>query len=266
VTPSFVDHFADVHGIPRSHISFLPNGADTTELRPMPPDAEYARRLGVTGKKIFAYCGTLAHYHGLEVLIDAATKLRERRDLVILLAGKGPLGTDLKARVRDLGLSNVLFVDSPFSEMRRLMSLTTASLATVANMPAASKMRLSKVVPPLACGVPVVYCGDGEFTEVLKAQDCGWVVPGGSSERLAATIREVADDAAAAASKGRRGRAYVEEHLSWSQIVDRWLDDLSCVQAGEDLWAYRSKLAGTPGRTSAVEPALASEPSLLHRS
>ena len=239
VTDAFVTHFSEERGIPRSHISFFPNGADTEELMPAVRDDLYAEQLGVTGKKIFAYCGTQAHYHGLEVLVETAALLRPREDIVILMVGKGPLRGELQQQASSLGLTNLRFVDSPFSEMRRLMSITTASLATVARMKAAAKMRLSKVVPPLACGVPVIYVGEGEFTKILEERCCGLVVQPSSAEKLAAAIVKLADDPAVAASMGKRGREYVATELSWSSIVERWLDDLSCIKSGKDLWQHR---------------------------
>ncbi len=239
VTESFVDHFSKTRAIPRSRISFLPNGADVEALRPTPPDFEYARQLGVEGKRVITYCGTLAHYHGLEVLIDVAAKIRHREDVVLLIAGNGPVRQALEERSRFLDLKNVLFGQCAFHEVRRLMSITTASVATIANIPAASKMRLAKVIPPLACGVPVIYVGRGEFAEILRQQGCGWVIEPSSADKLAETIERIANDPETAARMGRIGREYVEQHLAWSQIVDRWLTDLRCVKTGQDLWGRR---------------------------
>jgi glycosyltransferase involved in cell wall biosynthesis len=239
VTESFVDHFSRTRAIARRRISFLPNGADVEALRPAAPDVEYARQLGVEGKRVITYCGTLAHYHGLDVLIDAAAKTRHRDDIVFLIGGDGPVRAMLQERSRSLGLKNVLFVACPFHEVRRLMSITTASVATIANIPAASKMRLSKVIPSLACGIPVIYVGRGEFAGILRQQGCGWLVEPSSADQLAGTIERIADDPEAAVRMGKIGREYVEQHLAWPQIVERWLTDLRCVKTGEDLWDRR---------------------------
>lgn len=241
VTTSFADHFARARAIPRSRISLLPNGADTRTLRPEKPDRDFARRLGVDGKAVFTYCGTQAHYHGLEFILDAAQSLQNRKDIVILMVGNGPVRPGLERRARFQGLSNVVFADVPFSETRRLMSFTRAALATVVNMHSATKMRLSKVVPPLACGVPVIYAGDGEFTEILTTQGCGIAVTRSSPLVFSAAIARLADDPELAMNMGLRGREYVEQNLSWTDIVDRWLDDLRCVKAGKDLWQHRAQ-------------------------
>jgi colanic acid biosynthesis glycosyl transferase WcaI len=246
VTESFVDHFSKTRGIPRARISLLPNGADPELLRPMPPDLEYARQLGVEGKHVITYCGTLAHYHGLEVLIDAAARIQDREDVVFLIAGNGPVRQSLEERSQALGLKNVLFKNCPFHEVQRLMSITTASMATVANIPAASKMRLAKVIPPLACGVPVIYVGRGEFVDILRQQGCGWVIDPPSADKLAETIEQVTKNPEAAARMGKAGLEYVQQNLVWSQIVERWLTDLRCVKTGQDLWGLRKFNLGSP--------------------
>src|SRR6185503_18084666 len=138
---------------------FLPNGADTDVLRPRPYDEELASRFGIAGRRVFTYAGTHAHYQGLEVIVEAAKLLAHRPDIVIVMVGQGPVRPKLIAMARDAGLTNILFHDSPFEEMPRLMSISYASLVTLRDMPAARKMRLSKAIPPLACGVPVIYAG-----------------------------------------------------------------------------------------------------------
>ena len=66
-------------GVPRSKISFLPNGTDTGPAPSLPPDDELLDRWSLHGKKTFVYIGTLAYYHGLSTLIDAAALLRASR-------------------------------------------------------------------------------------------------------------------------------------------------------------------------------------------
>ncbi len=242
VTHAFVDHFATVRGIDRSRISFLPNGADVEALRPLAADTDYAAQLGVAGKKVFTYAGTHAHYQGLEVILEAALRLRDRSDIVFLMVGHGPVRQQLEQQAAHLGLSNILFRESPFAEMSRLMSITLASLATVSNMPAASKMRLSKVVPPLACAVPVIYAGAGESGTILNESRCGLVIEDRSPAGLAAAVRRLADEPALAREMGQRGRALAEREFSWKVIVERWLRQLALIKAGRDPWTKESQI------------------------
>ena len=115
--------------------------------------------MGVEGKKVLTYAGTHADYQGLDVILDAAKRLRHRSDIVFLMVGKGPERQRLIDRAKSEGIANVLFKDSPFEEVSLLMSVSYAFLVVLRDIPAAKKMRLSKTFPPLACGVPVIYAG-----------------------------------------------------------------------------------------------------------
>lgn len=236
VSDAFVDHFVACRGLSRRQITFLPNGADTEALRPISPDNEYAEELGVAGRVVFTYAGTHAYHHGLEVVLDAAALLRERREIAFLMVGKGPLREELRRRALELGLTNVVFGDSPFSERARLMSFTRAAIATMGPLRVGRKMRLSKVVPPLACGVPVIYVGEGESAAILEREGCGLVVSPASAEGLASAVRMLADAPEFAREMGQRGRRLAERQFSWDLIVRRWLAQLAVVKAGGDPW------------------------------
>ena len=161
VTHAFMEHFERERGVPHGRLTFLPNGADTDRLRPLPRSTPFATRLGVGDRKVFTFAGTHAPYQGLGVILDAAKLLHHRKDIVFLMVGDGPVQKQLMERAEREGIDNVLFRTSPFDDMPQLMSLTYASLVVLRRLQIARKMRLSKAIPPLACGVPLIYAGWG---------------------------------------------------------------------------------------------------------
>lgn len=225
VTHRFIEHFKN-GGLPRSQITFLPNGADTEFLKPQPPSQELLDRWGVHGKKVFAYIGTHAYYHGLDTLIEAATQLRNESGIVFLMIGDGPERARLKQTCIDRGLTNVVFGQSPYEEMDQLYSIVHASIATLRKIDVAKGMRLSKVFPSLSCGVPVIYSGVGEAAELLEANECGVVVEPEKPPILAQAIMNLASNPSMRDKMGRAGRALVESEYSWSTIVERWLKEI----------------------------------------
>jgi colanic acid biosynthesis glycosyl transferase WcaI len=225
VTDRFIEHFED-RRVPRSKISFLPNGADTEFLRPLPPDEELLDRWSLRGKKTFVYIGTHAYYHGLTTLIDAAGLLRHREDIAFLLIGDGPERQSLRARARELELGNVVFGSSPYEEMARCYSIAYASLALLKDIEVARKMRLAKVFPALSCGVPVIFSGAGETPELLERHGAGIGVRAEDPPGLARAIEELADDPDRREAMGRAGRKLAESQFSWRVIVDRWLQEI----------------------------------------
>lgn len=226
VTDGFIEHFV-TRGIPREQVTFLPNGADTEFLRPMEPDPELLERWGLRDKIVFAYVGTHGIYHGLGTLIEAAAHLAQRDPRVhILFIGDGPEREPLKRRAAELGLKNVTFGVSPYAEMARLYSIVRASVATLRDIPVAETMRLSKVFPSLACGVPVIYAGRGEAASLLDRERCGLVTPPEDPTSLADAIERLAHDDDERDTLSTNGRSLIEREYSWAAIVDRWVASL----------------------------------------
>jgi glycosyltransferase involved in cell wall biosynthesis len=228
VTDRFIEHFEE-RGVPRNRISFLPNGADTEFLRPLPPDEELLARWGLEGKKVFTYIGTHAHYHKLETLIEAAALLRERRDIAFLLIGDGPERERIKRLARDERLENVVFGAAPYEEMARAYSISYGALAVLRDIEVARKMRLSKVFPALSCEVPVIFSGAGETPEILEQHGAGIAVAPEDPAAMVDAIVRLADDPKRRDAMGRAGRELVVREFSWKVIVERWLAELGYV-------------------------------------
>lgn len=228
VTHRFIDHF-EARGIPRSQITFLPNGADTEFLRPLAPSAELLDRWHLHGKRVFLYVGTHAYYHGLDTLLEAAALLRDRPDVAFLMIGDGPERQRLRQMASDLGLDHVIFGESPYEEMDQLYSIAYTSIATLRNVEVANRMRLSKIFPSLSCGVPVLYAGVGEAADLIRDSHCGVVVPPENPALLAEAVVQLFNEPIRRDALGRAGRRLVLAEYSWSVIVERWIAE---VEAG----------------------------------
>lgn len=225
VTHHFIDHFQE-RGLPRTQITFLPNGADTNFLYPKPACSDLLDRWNLNGKKIFVYVGTHAYYHGLDTVINAANLLQEQSNVAFLMIGSGPERQRIIELARTLRLQNVIFDQSPYEEMDNLYSICYASIATLRDVEVAKAMRLSKIFPSLSCGVPVIYSGQGEAADVISTHQCGICVSPEDPEKLAAAINRLASDVSARDAMGQAGRKLVESHYSWNVIVGRWLREL----------------------------------------
>jgi len=253
VTHAFIDHFHRERQVPHERLTFLPNGADTERLRPIPRDTELAARLGVGNRIVFTFAGTHAPYQGLEVILDAAKLLRHRSDIVFLMVGQGPVREQLMKRAAAEGIDNVLFRTSPFDEMPSLMSLTCASLVVLRRMEIATKMRLSKAIPPLACGVPIIYAGWGETAEIVERERVGLRVEPEDPAALAEAVEYLADRRDLREELGRRGRLLAEREFSWSHLVADWMRQIGRVaqkldpevpRPGEDISAATESRTG----------------------
>jgi glycosyltransferase involved in cell wall biosynthesis len=227
-TEAFLDAMLS-RGVTQQRLTFLPNGVDLERFRPLPPNQDLMRRFGLIGRRVFVYAGTQAHYHGVDVILEAAARLRGR-DLTCVLAGEGPEHAHLKQRARDLGLDNVIFPGPwPHDELPQLYSIATAALMTIRNIPVARQMRLAKLLPALACGVPIIHSGEGEGADLITQYDCGQVVPPENAEQLALAMLRMAEDSEYRDRCADASRKLAELKFGWNAIVDRWLADLEAL-------------------------------------
>ena len=234
VTHSFMRHFSKYRSVDIRKISFFPNGADIDFLKPISRDIVLLKKFKLEKKIVFSYVGTHAPYQGLETILHAAKLLNQRRDIAILMVGKGPERERLKKIAKNMNLENIFFHQSPYSEMDRLMSITYASIITLRDLPIARKMRLSKAVPPLSCGVPVLYSGYGETLDILLNHNAGISVKPENPMDLANKIIYIADHPKKRKTMGQNARTLSLEHFSWKRIVKNWQKQISSIKNGED--------------------------------
>jgi len=227
VTHEFIRHFSKERKINYEKFSFLPNGADTKKLYPINPDEDFKKKMGVTNQFIITYAGTHAPYQGLELIINTAKRLKNRKDIIFLLAGDGPERKKLIELSKSYGLNNVIFQHSPFSEMHKLMSITYASLVVLRAMPISKKMRLSKTIPPLACGVPVIYSGWGESAKIISDFKCGLVVDPENSLKLANEIKGIIDNQELRNKMSLSARKTAELEFDWNVIISNWIENIN---------------------------------------
>ena len=75
----------------------------------------------------------------------------------------------------------------------------------------------------MACGRPVICTPVGGMPEIVRAGVTGMIVPERDRRALAAAIRELHGDAAAADRMGLAGREHAVREHRWEQVVERCL-------------------------------------------
>jgi glycosyltransferase involved in cell wall biosynthesis len=148
-------------------------------------------------------------------------------DVRLIVVGAGSDLDRIRNLVRTEGLTNVTFLPpQPLEQIARTWTLADVGLSTLRNLPLAQATRPAKVLAAMASGKPVVYAGEGEGARLLTDADAGIIVRPEDPAGLADAIARLLDDPSFAGKLGMNGRAYVEHHLTWGAIVDRWLDEL----------------------------------------
>ncbi len=210
--------------IPKEKLLFLPNGVDTRKFRPLLPDEDLKRKLGLSGKQVVLWAGTLGYAHGLDKVLEAAKLLEGYPDLHFLFVGDGSARKDLVRLQQKLQLKNVTFCDPvPLDAISGYYSISFCGLASLIDIPTYQGARPSKLFPVLASGKPLLFAGKGEAAQLVERSQGGVVVPPGEPGLLAEALLRLARDPGLCSALGQSGRRFVEDHLDWSRLVCEWL-------------------------------------------
>lgn len=234
-------YMLDVHATTADRIRVMPNGIDTDRFRPDPNARLQTRRVLGLGpdSRILLNVGRLVPEKAQQYLIEAFAQLRRdpqtAADTHLLIAGDGPLREALSRQVAALGLSHVIRLLGPCSNVPELMNASDVFVlsSVLEGLPLV-------VAEALACETAVVATDVSGVRSLLAAS--GTIVAPANIEELAAamhTALRVRQDVAS-------GRAHVVATYGLTYVATKWIqlyqnlsaaqgrspDELSCQEAG----------------------------------
>jgi glycosyltransferase involved in cell wall biosynthesis len=178
VTQSFRRKLIE-RGVDGVKIHVVTNGVDLSRFSPRPKDPELEALLGLQGKFVAGYIGTHGMAHALETILEAAAEIRRRPDgegYRFILLGNGARKQELRRRAAEMGLDNVLFIDSvPKEDVPRYWSLLDVSIIHLKKSPLFETVIPSKLFECMGMGIPVLHGVAGESAEIVRAEQVGLV-------------------------------------------------------------------------------------------
>ncbi len=228
VTEGICQTIRNTETINPRRVLFFPNGVDMDLFRPQEAQKELVENLGLSGKHVFLYPGTMGYAQGLEIIVDAAEMLKDYPDIVFLLVGEGPVKSSLQEDAKRRGLSNVVFEAlQPVERMSAYFAMARGVVVPLRRHKLFTGARPSKVFPAWAAQVPVIFAGQGEMAMLIEEAGGGIVVPPEDGAGLAMAVEflsRISDFEWQTMAKA--GRDYVLSHYTWNRIADQWLRGL----------------------------------------
>ena len=206
----------EAKGVPPAKISVISNGVDPRQFLPQPPDEVLLDELGLRGKHVCAYVGTVGMACGLGICVRAARLLeqRGRDDIVFLIVGDGAARAQLQQQAADEGVSDrVIFTGrQPKERMPAYLSIADSCLVHLAGVELFASVMPSKLFEVLAMAKPVVLGVKGQAAAFLQEAGGGICIEPESEEELVRAVCRLADTPTEAAAFGRAGRQHVLKH------------------------------------------------------
>lgn len=216
-------------GISLGRIRVLPNTAPET-FRPMnPEEAPLEGALLPSDAFRIVFTGNLGESQALDIVIDAAEKLKHHDRIRWILIGSGRDEARLRERVEALGLSDrVVFLGRhPEERMPKFIAHAQALLVSLRDTPVFQLTVPYKLQGYMACGKPILAALAGEGARIVREARCGLVVPPEDSASLALAVEELmATDEQARRDMGAAARAWFLEHYSAERVfanLETWL-------------------------------------------
>lgn len=229
VTQSFY-RVLTAKGIDGDKISVVPNGVDLGTYVPGPKPEELARRLGVEGKFVAAYVGTVGMAHGIGTLLDAARMLKRRTDIVFVVVGTGAEQAAMTEKARRDGLSNVIFVGAVSkAEVREYWRLCDVAVVLLRDAPLFRHVIPSKMFEAMGMERSIILGVKGESEQILLESGAGITIPPEDAGVLARSVADLADDRERCVALGLKGRRFAAEKFNREVLAMRMLAELERV-------------------------------------
>ncbi len=216
-------------GIPEDRVYLFPNWADTQFVRPVQRDDKVRREFGAGPNDVLVlHAGNMGEKQGLELVLDAAERLRRRAEVKFALVGAGAARERLQRVAEERRLDNVRFFPLQPSKRLPLMLAAGDIHLVVQRREAADLVMPSKLTNILAAGRASIATVDQDTAvyNVLNGHDCGVTIPPESAAALTASIVALADDAELRESLGRNARQYAESFLQKDRILSAFEAEL----------------------------------------
>ncbi|MBR5849284.1 MAG: glycosyltransferase family 4 protein [Bacteroidaceae bacterium] len=170
VTNSFKREIAK-KGIPEDKIFVIKNGANTELFKPREKSQELLRKLGLEGKRVLGYVGTLGMAHKIDFLIDC---VKDLDDYALMILGNGAEKENIQQKIENEGIKNVVLLDSvPKNEVAEYIALQDAALVNLRKSSLFTTVIPSKIFETASMRIPIMLGVDGEAREMVEEFGAG---------------------------------------------------------------------------------------------
>jgi glycosyltransferase involved in cell wall biosynthesis len=232
VSQSLCDRLAKDFCDPQ-RVVYAPNGADPNHYDTNAWRDATRQDLGIDDGFVVGFIGSLKPWHGIEVLLEAFTKLQQQRpEARLLVVGDGPCAKDVRALAKRDDLAGKIILTGAVDSEKVAQYLTAMDLAVAPYRDHhGCYFSPMKVFESMAAGVCSVASSAGQLPELITDGEDGRLVPPGDVDALARAMTELAGDADLRGRLGDAGRATIRSRYTWRHTAENVLDTIEKARA-----------------------------------
>lgn len=226
ITQALADELVE-RGVDSEKITIVPNGVDAERFKPIVRNEELAESLGITGKTVIGYVGSILDYEGIDMLLDAAAILKERRDdFTVLLVGDGAERVELEHSANQRGLDDVVIFTGrvPHEEVESYYSLIDIAPFPRHALPVCEMVSPLKPLEAMAMEKAVIGSNVRAIEEMIAEGKTGLLHEKDDVESLVDSIEKLLDDPELRSKMGKNAREWVVRERNWDTLTQRVSD------------------------------------------
>ena len=214
-TPDEIEEYVSLK-VHKEKISYIPNGVDLSEFADLPPKGSFRKKIKLASTvKLILYLGRINKLKGLNVLLEAFTKLSEKIDCRLVIAGSddGYL-TEFKADAKRKGCLNSIIFPGILSGREKLEAYTDCD---VFMYPSPSEGFSIAVLEAAAAGLPLVITTGCKFPQVAENK-AGIIVKPNKNSFFQALLK-ILTSQRLSKSMGKNARHLVRQNYSIDKMA-----------------------------------------------
>ncbi|CEK15947.1 glycosyltransferase [Chthonomonas calidirosea] len=223
LSKAFQEILADQYGIAKERIHIIPGGIDLKQYAsPNLTKQEARKQLNwPQNRNIILVVRRLQRRMGIELLLKAIAHLKSRYpNLLVLVAGKGPLRQELEALIHQLQIEAHARLLGFLPDEQLPIAYRAADFTVVPTLSLEGFGLIT--IESLAAGTPVLVTPVGGLPEVVRPFRPEWVAEAATEEALTERLQRILLGDIAFPSPAEC-QAYVQQHYDWSVVLPRIL-------------------------------------------
>ena len=200
-------------GVATDKLVVIPNGADLPAYGQIDHAAARAE-LGLTDECVLGFLGSFQPWHGVELLVEAASRLAADHPIHVLLIGDGPMRESVLACARQLGLAEHITALGavPAARVPRLLAAFDIAVLPGSN----DYGHPMKLLDYAAAGLPTVAPDLPPVREVITDGVTGLLFPPGDRAALTRALARLAGAERLRHKLGRQARKHCARDNTWA--------------------------------------------------
>ncbi|MBG0784428.1 MAG: glycosyltransferase family 4 protein [Anaerolineaceae bacterium] len=206
------------------NIEVIPWGADPEKFKPIDTRDEVREKYGwAPDEVIISTLGRMVHKKGFSQLLDIVPSLiSDTQKIRIVIGGSGPLESELKEKVVQMGISEVVSFPGrvPWDEVSQFFGASDIFVLPSQRDKAGNLDGLPTVLlEAMACGLPCVASNIGGVSLVLESGENGYIFEPNNSSQMADDLTTLIHENKLREKLGDKARSDVIQRFNWDNVA-----------------------------------------------